>query len=142
MTSILFYLSFFTMAFGQEPINSHEKAAKAVLTSMDLENNFAQTIDAMLDLQIQQNPALAQHRDAMKEFFDKYMSWKSLEKDFITLYTDSFTEQELKEINAFYQSDVGKKSIRLMPEMTRKGGEIGQRRVQENIHELQKIMSK
>jgi len=130
------------MAFAQEPQNSHEKAAQELLESMDLEKNFSQTIDAMLDLQIQQNPALAQHRGAMKEFFDKYMSWSSLEGDFIKLYAEAFTEQELKELNVFYQSDVGKKSIRLMPEMTRKGGEIGQRRVNENIHELKKILAK
>ena len=142
MTSIIFYLSFFMLSFGQEPQNSHERAAQQLLSSMNMGDNFSKTIDAMLDLQIQQNPSLSQHRASMKEFFDKYMSWKSLEGDFIKLYTDAFTETELNELNVFYQSDVGKKSIRLMPEMTRKGGELGQRRVQENIHELQKILSK
>ena len=137
--TLFFYVLGFSTLFAK-PLNSHELAAQDLLKSMNLSENFSKTIDNMLDLQIQQNPALESKRKAMKIFFDRYMSWQSLEGDFIRIYTESFTEGELKELTAFYNTPVGQKSVRLMPEMTKKGGEIGQKRVQENIHELVKII--
>ena len=137
--SFIMYVLGFSLAFA-DPLTSHEQAAKDMLDCMNMGETFSKTIDSTLDLQIQQNPALKSKRKAMKTFFDRYMSWASLEGDFIKIYTESFTEDELKQLTAFYNTPVGKKSVRLMPEMTRKGGEIGNRRGQENMHELVKLL--
>ena len=111
-----------------------------MLDCMNMDENFSKSIDNMLDLQIQQNPALQAKRKGMRTFFARYMSWASLEGDFIRIYTDAFTEEELKQLTVFYKTPVGQKSIRLMPEMMKKGGEIGNRRVQENMNELVKLL--
>ena len=105
-----------------------------------MDENFSKSIDNMLDLQIQQNPALQAKRKGMKTFFTRYMSWASLEGDFIRIYTDAFTEEELKQLTVFYKTPVGKKSIRLMPEMMKKGGEIGNRRVHTSISDLTTLL--
>ena len=107
---------------------------------MNLEETLSKSIEAMLDLQIQQNPAMAQHRDIFMRFFNKYMSWASLEEDFLQMYTESFTEEELLALRDFYLSPVGQKSVRLMPELSAKGAMIGQTRVQENLPELMKML--
>ena len=138
-------MTFFMYVFGlslsfADPLTSHEQAAKDMLDCMNMGETFSKTIDSTLDLQIQQNPALKDKRKAMKTFFDRYMSWASLENDFIKIYTEAFTEEELKQLTVFYKTPVGQKTVRLMPELTRKGGEIGNRRVQENMHELVKLL--
>ncbi len=74
------------------------------------------------------------------KFFNKYMSWASLEEDFLNIYTEAFTESELLALRDFYLTPVGKKSVRLMPELSAKGAMIGQTRVQENLPELMKML--
>ena len=137
--SFVMYILGFSLSFA-EPLTSHEQAAKDMLDCMNMGETFSKSIDSTLDLQIQQNPALKSKRAAMKTFFDRYMSWSSLEGDFIKIYTEAFTEEELNQLTVFYKTPVGQKTINLMPEMMRKGGEIGNRRVQENMPELIKLL--
>ena len=44
-----------------------EEAAEALLVEMDLETSLANSVDQLLALQIQMNPALAESADVMKE---------------------------------------------------------------------------
>ena len=104
---------------------------------MDMEKMLSQSVDQMLQMQVQQNPALAPFQAEMKAFLGKYMSWASMKDDMVKLYAAEFTEPELKELVTFYQTPVGKKSIQKMPVLMSKGAEIGQKRVQEHLPELQ-----
>ena len=73
----------------------------------------------------------------MKQFLAKYMSWDSLKADMIKIYMDEFTESELGELNKFYQTPVGKKTVEKMPTLMSKGAQLGGQRVQEHMPELQ-----
>jgi uncharacterized protein len=116
---------------------SHRKAAESLLSQMNMDAVLSQTIDQTLQMQIKANPAIAPYEQEMKTFLKKYMSWAGLEGDMIKLYMDAFTESELNELNKFYQTPVGKKTLQQMPVLMAKGAEIGQRRVQEHLPELQ-----
>lgn len=91
----------------------------------------------MVQLQVQQNPTLAPYEAVMREFLGKYMSWDSLKADLIKIYAEEFTASELAELNKFYQSPVGKKTVQKMPALMTKGAQIGTQRVQEHMAELQ-----
>lgn len=108
---------------------------------MDMESQYEQNIESMLDLQIQQAPQLRPYRDVMLEFFATYMSWNSLEEEVTELYAESFTADEIYEIIKFYETPVGQKALRLMPELSARGAEIGQRRVMENMGELERMIN-
>ncbi|MGD7653833.1 MAG: DUF2059 domain-containing protein [Verrucomicrobiales bacterium] len=58
----------------------------------------------------------------------KVFKWEEIRMDMIKIYTDAFTEDELRELIAFYTSGVGRKSINLMPELMQKGAMVGQKR--------------
>jgi hypothetical protein len=116
---------------------SHRKAAEALLGMMDMDNMLSQTVDQMLAMQVQQNPAIAPYQAQMKTFLNKYMSWASLKDDMVKLYVAEFSESELNELNKFYQTPLGKKTVQKMPGLTAKGAEIGQKRVQDHLPELQ-----
>jgi hypothetical protein len=98
-------------------------------------------IDQMLAMQIKQNPAIAPYETEMKSFLKKYMSWAGLKDDMIKIYADEFTEAELGELSAFYQTPLGKKTLQKMPTLMAKGAELGQRRVQEHLPELTAAIS-
>ena len=116
---------------------SHRKSAETLLGLMNMETLMTQTVDQMLEMQVKQNPAIAPYQAEMKAFFNKYMSWASMKDEMVKLYTTEFSEAELKELTTFYQSPIGKKTLQKMPALMAKGAEIGQRRVQEHLPELQ-----
>ncbi len=116
---------------------SHKKAAESLLALMGLEKLLSQSVDQMLALQVQQNPALAPYQTQMKTFLNKYMSWASLKDDMAKVYMAEFTEAELNDLIKFYQTPLGKKTVEKMPSLMAKGAEMGQKRMQEHLPELQ-----
>ena len=99
-----------------------------------------ESIERMLNLQIQQNPSIAPFKEVMLKFFQKHMSFESLKPDMIDIYSNAFTATELREINTFYSTPTGAKTIRLLPELMAKGGQLGAKRVQDNMQELQQMI--
>jgi hypothetical protein len=120
---------------------SHRKAAESLLSMMNMDAVMGAAIDQMLAMQIKQNPAIAPYETEMKSFLKKYMSWAGLKDDMIKIYADEFTEAELGELSAFYQTPLGKKTLQKMPTLMAKGAELGQRRVQEHLPELTAAIS-
>lgn len=116
---------------------SHYKAAEQMLAILDTPNLLKQSIDQMVAIQVQQNPTMAPYEGALREFLGKYMSWDSLKPDLIQLYMDEFSEAELGEINKFYQTPAGKKMVGKLPTLMAKGAQLGARRMQEHMPELQ-----
>ena len=117
-----------------------EKEAEKLLDMVGTHAVMEQSMSQMLDIQLQQNPALAPYKGVMMEFLNENMSYESLKPELIKMYSEEFTSSELREINAFYSTDVGKKSIEKMPTLMMQGGQLGATRVQENIGDLQAMI--
>ena len=133
-------LTFLCVASISSADTASEKEAEKLLNIMGMDQALEQSISQMLDVQLQQNPALAPYKGVMLEFFAKHMSYESLKPAMLKMYSEAFTADELKEINSFYATDVGKKTIQKMPTLMAQGGQIGAARVQENIGELQTMI--
>ncbi len=114
-----------------------QEAAMTLLESMHMDRVLSDAIKQTLDLQIQQNPQIAPMRGVMDQFFAKYMSWNALKDDMAAMYAREFSEAELTQITAFYQSPVGQKMVDKMPSMMSQGMALGQQRVQAHMTELQ-----
>ncbi len=113
------------------------KAALELLDTMQMDTMLSKSIDSMLDIQIKQAPQMESYREIMFEFFEKYMSWSNMKDDMVQIYAEAFMEGELKEITAFYKTPTGQKVVKMMPILMNKGSELGARRVQEHMGELQ-----
>jgi len=129
----------FTPTSGADE-KSHRQAAEDLLNYVNTEKQLQTAIDQTVDMQVKANPQIAPKAGVMKKFFVKYMSWDSLKDDIVKIYTDAFTEDELKQVTAFYKTPVGKKMIEKMPELMGKGMQLGLRRVQENQGELIRML--
>ncbi|QJX45643.1 DUF2059 domain-containing protein [Hymenobacter taeanensis] len=129
-------------AASATPISaSHRKAAEELLAITGSEKNMTEMSSRMLDVQLEQRPEMKAVEPEMRAFLTKYMSWQSMKDDLVQLYAQEFTEKELKELNKFYQTPTGRKTIQKMPMLMQAGMEIGQRRVQEHLPELQKAIA-
>ncbi|MBX0292921.1 DUF2059 domain-containing protein [Hymenobacter sp. HSC-4F20] len=124
------------------PISAGQrKAAEELLAATDSEKNLSATIDRLLAAQIEQNPGMKAVEPEMRAYLNKYMSWQSMKDDMVQLYAREFTEKELKELTKFYQTPTGRKTITKMPQLMQAGMEIGQKRMQEHLPELQQAIS-
>jgi hypothetical protein len=130
-------LSISTQVFAA---STAQKEAEKLLNTVGMDKMFNQSIQQMLNIQMKQNPQLVPYKDVMLKFFNKYMSYSSLKNDIIKIYTDTFTQNELKDINNFYSTQTGKKTIKLMPMLMMKGNQLGVQKVQSHIQELQQMI--
>ena len=119
-------------------IQSHRRAAEQLASLLQMEQLLQQTHEQVLNVQIQANPDLNPYRDVLLQFLKERLSWDNLKDELLDLYTENFTEAELQELVTFYATETGQKSVRLMPEILRRAGEIGLRRVQEQLPELER----
>jgi len=119
---------------------SHRAATEQLLSLMDMEKVMQQSVDQMLAIQVKQNPAMGQFEGQMRAFLNKYMSWASVKEDMVKIYMTEFTEPEIKELIAFYQTPVGKKTVQKLPSLLQKSAELSQQRMQQHLPELQQAI--
>ena len=119
---------------------SHLAAAAEYLEASGAREITDATMDATLEGQIQQAPQLAQFEDVMREFFGKYMSWEALAPELTKLQAAAFTEAELRELTAWYQTPLGQKVRAVSPQLTAQGAAVGQRVAAEHMPELQQAL--
>ena len=101
---------------------------------------YQQTIEKTIEAQIQQNPEIAPLKDIMIKFFDKYMGWESVKKDIAKIYMKNFTDDEIKELIAFYKTPIGQKVATLVPIVGVEAAMIGEQRVEEHKAELTQMI--
>ena len=116
------------------------KIASTLLETMHMKHTYEGMIERITQMQLQQNPQLIIIKSTIHNFFTKYMGWEALKKDIAYTYASAYTQKELEEINKFYQSNVGQKSVHLMPQLASKGAKIGQHKLMLHMPELQSMI--
>jgi hypothetical protein len=128
--------------FAQDISDSHLKAARTAVAAIHATDSFdnilPQAAGALEQQLIQKNPDL--QNLISKTVSEKALALASrrsdLEKEAATAYAKVFSEQELKDIATFYNSDAGKKLLSSGPIVTRelvKAAEIWQNGVARDL---------
>lgn len=99
-----------------------------------MEQQFAQ-MDTTEDMK----PILKRYIDRLVELMEQTLSWRILREDMITIYTNVFTEDELKGMLAFYKSPVGQSVITKMPSATQESIKLMQKRMPELQQKIKRI---
>ncbi|MNJ60687.1 hypothetical protein D3C77_564400 [compost metagenome] len=68
------------------------------------------------------------------------VGWETLKPDMIRLYTRHFSERELQELNAFYQSPLGRKVLDTMPALTAQSAQLAQARLESVVPDVNKLL--
>ena len=68
---------------------------------------------------------------------DRAIGWDKIKPELIKLYTES----ELKDLNAFYQSPLGKKVLEKMPRLTAESAQLTQAKLQGAVEPVNKLMA-
>ena len=60
-----------------------------------------------------------------------------MKDELVSMYMAAFSEQELNEINAFYNTPTGKKLIQNLPDLIQQRDRLAMQRLQANLGELE-----
>lgn len=127
-------------ATNDAPQDGHRRSAEEFLEITQVERGMTSVTAVMMDSMVRQNPKLADYQDVLNEWIDERMSWPKVRDRFVAIYMDAFSERELRELIAFYQTPTGQKSIRLTPELIQKGAEIGNEAAMAGMADLQAMI--
>ena len=130
-----------TPAAAATPTAAQAAAARELFKALKLEESLTNTTAAMVDSEVSHNPALAPYRDIMLAWLRKYMTWDAMLPELTRLYSETYTEGEMKTLALFYSSPLGQKSIAKTPDLLSRTAQIGARVSQPHSAELSAQLS-
>lgn len=68
------------------------------------------------------------------------MPWDEIKVEFAQIYTEELSRKELSGLIDFYKSDLGRKTIQKLPNITKKAMMWGNQKTNENIGEIEKLV--
>ena len=120
---------------------THRQEVETLFKLTHMEAKIEESVDNVLAMQLQQNPQLAQRQAVLRAFLEKYIGWNSMKEPLIEMYVKTFSEPELKEMNAFYITPTGQKVILQLPELVQERNRLAMQRIQANIGELEQAIA-
>ncbi|MFD1468865.1 DUF2059 domain-containing protein [Hymenobacter caeli] len=119
----------------------------AIQIKQQMERQIEKIVEAQAAAQVQLagNPPEAKAAqvaamEQMRSFYQKAMSWEVVREDLVQAYGTTFTTTELKDLTAFYRSDLGQVYLRKQPEAGKLVAAATQRRTLALMPEMQRIM--
>ena len=112
--------------------SQHAAAGKlidVVKTRESMRNAFVSSVDALVTGAPGGGvpPAeLADMKQATMDWFDQELNWDDLKSKLEDVFVRSFSEDELNQLIAFYQTPLGQKTLAQLPLVTRQAMVIGQ----------------
>jgi len=122
---------------------SRREKVKELIVSMHMDQMMDQmttSIKTQMEQMVQQTPGVNAMTPAQKKVTDAFeanmmsmvmneVGWKTLEPDFVTLYAQTFTDEEIDGMLAFYKSPVGQSMLAKMPQIMAQAMQISQSKI-------------
>ena len=107
---------------------------------------------AQVQQMLAQRFAQAKAPDSKKAVLDRYQAkanaeldravgWDKLKPELVKLYTSNFSESELKQLNDFYASPLGRKVLEKMPRLTAESAQLTQAKLPTAVEPVNKVMA-
>ncbi len=134
---------------------SKARKVQELLTAMHVEettNRLEQAEEARMEAMSRQQLAGVTLEPDQKKSYDAFRqkvvtllrsseTWKALEPDFVKLYSDAYSEEELDGILAFYHSPVGRTMLARAPQLTDQSIAISQQRMAALTPKIQELVA-
>lgn len=91
------------------------------------------------DIPADQYPKLEKYFNQMFDIMQEELSWEKMKDDYIQIYTAVYTEEEINELIAFYESPIGQKMTAKMPQLVQESMQVSQKFVQNMMPKIQKL---
>lgn len=119
---------------------SHRAAVEELFSQL----NMAATVDqSVMQIAAALTGAAAEdgaYKDAVDAYISKYISWDAMKDEIAGLYMKAFTEKEINDLIAFYNTSTGRKLLAQSPEIGAKVAEMVHGRLVQHSAELKQMM--
>jgi hypothetical protein len=142
-------LSLCIASLGYADSQTHRQAAEEVLRLTKVDKMLGPLVDQIQQVQIQQLQQMNLSREAysaaqrylqrINDLVAREMQWQEIKNDYIGLYTDAFTEQELHQLIQFYSTPLGRKVVEKMPVLMEQSMQLGQKKMMNIMPEIQAL---
>lgn len=85
-------------------------------------------------------PLLERYQARANTALDRAVGWDKLKPEMVRLYTATFSETEMKELVAFYQSSLGQKVLQSMPALTAQSAQMTQAALEKAVPEVNRLL--
>lgn len=118
-----------------EPTAGEIAAARDLLAASNTRENFIKAMELGMEQggMGELTPAV---RQVLRDFMDEHFRYEDMEPEFIRVYADAFTEQELRDLAAFYRTPLGRRVVETLPEITAASQRIAMERMQNVMPQL------
>ena len=141
----IFMLSTAAVMAEGEPTASHLKAASDLTVTVGADKQMESSFQNLVPMintvaqRLQLSPPDANELMGIyKAWFSEDLDHAKLLKNLVNSYAEIYTEQELVELNKFYQTDLGKKTLSTNQELMRKSTASGMEEAKSKQELLQK----
>ena len=141
LITLLFSTSLILPGLTAADDKGHIEQVEILFKLTRMQQKIDESVESVAQLQLRQNPALAAKNDQLMAFLERHIGWDAVKADLYAMYMQTFTEDELKTINDFYITPLGQKVIVIVPQLVQERNRLAMQRLQENVGELQQIMS-
>jgi hypothetical protein len=128
-------------AAQEEPSASEIAAVRELLEVSRTRENFIRAMELGME-QGGMMELTEELRQVVRGFMDEFFAYDELEPEFIRIYTEQFTEEEMRAMTAFYRTPVGMRMIERTPELTVALQAMTMERMQEHMPELMERVMK
>ncbi len=132
----------------KRPAPSHLAAAEKLIEVLDVVENMHKSMMSSFEGQLKQMQSMGLGANQMQEIrgsaenlVKKVIDDPALKQRILELFLEEFTEQELRQVIAFYTSALGKKVKEKIPQIYEKGGELGRKLLKKNQAEFVKTLN-
>ena len=142
-------LSLCIASLGYADSQTRRQASEEVLRLTKVDKMLAPLIDQIQQVQIQQLQQMALSREAyaaaqrylqqINNLVAREMRWQEIKNDCVGLYTDAFTEQELRQLIQFYSTPLGQKVVEKMPVLMWQSMQLGHKKMMKIKPEIQAL---
>lgn len=115
-------------------------AAEELLRLMNVEQVLRSSTESAFDAQVQAQPLMAPFRPTMQAWADKILTWAEFGPRLTQVYAEEFTEPELRQLIAFYQTPIGQKLASRTPLLTKRGAQVGAEVAEAHLAELEQMI--
>ena len=116
---------------------SPEAAVLRLLEVSNAREAFEVAQDEAMSVMAESSPLMGEMRPVLEAFYDEYVTWEAVEPEYVALYLDLFTVEEIEGLTAFYQTELGRRFIEEQGEVMVRSMRIGQELVLRHEAELE-----
>jgi hypothetical protein len=125
---------------AQETSARHQ-AASELLSLMNMDSMLVEGVMTLLDAQLRANPEMQHFRGVMESFMRETLAWERVGPLLVDLYSETYTEAELRDIIAFYRTPTGRRLLETQTELMARAAEIGDQQVQGRRDVLERLLT-